>query len=158
MRTWQINMIVNRASNLIFSKKSVVEIISTFLIVLYLYTGISKLITFVVFKEQLYDSPVLNNFASLISWLLPTSEFIISFLLFYPHFRIWGLYSSLVMMSIFTIYVSAILFIDETLPCSCGGILSELSWPGHLIFNFLCVLINVLAIRMERSLKFTKVH
>lgn len=133
-------------------KSTLVEIIAHLFIILFLYTGIAKLMEFDVFQEQLAESPVLAFAAPFIAWALPISEFIISLLLFFPRFRLKGLYASLIIMILFTAYVITILSIDKELPCSCGGIIEALSWTGHLIFNSSFVLLAILAIRIQRKL------
>jgi len=133
-------------------KKLMVELIAHFFIILFLYTGISKLMEFDIFQEQLDDSPVLGPIAPLITFGLPAVEFIVSFLLFMPRYRLKGLYASLILMSAFTIYVVALLSFSTHLPCSCGGIMEELSWKGHLIFNCTSILLALIGIRMQRKL------
>jgi hypothetical protein len=133
-------------------KSTLVEIIAHLFIILFLYTGVAKLMEFDVFQEQLAESPVLAFAAPIIAWGLPITEFIISLLLFFPRFRLKGLYASLIIMILFTAYVITILSIDKELPCSCGGIIEALSWTGHLIFNSSFVLLALLAIRIQRRL------
>lgn len=132
-------------------KKVLVEIIALWFVILFLYTGIAKLVEFAVFKAQLEESPVLEPVAPVIAWALPTVEFIICILLFFPSFRLKGLWATLVIMATFTIYVLIMLLTSPELPCSCGGIIEELSWPGHLVFNGACVLLSLIALKMEKQ-------
>jgi uncharacterized membrane protein YphA (DoxX/SURF4 family) len=134
------------------TKSLLVEIIAHLFIILFLYTGIAKLMEFDVFQEQLAESPVLEPMAPVVAWGLPITEFVISILLFFPRFRLKGLYASFVMMVLFTAYVITILSIDKELPCSCGGIVEALSWKGHLIFNSVLVLLSFAGIRMQKKL------
>jgi uncharacterized membrane protein YphA (DoxX/SURF4 family) len=134
-------------------RSTIVEIIALFFVILFLYTGISKLMDFLVFQEQLAESPVLAPVAPLIAWGLPITEFIVSILLFFPRFRLTGLYASFVLMFLFTGYVIAVLSFSTELPCSCGGIIELLSWKGHLIFNSLLILLAYTAIRMQKKLR-----
>ena len=124
-------------SYMIRRKSLQTEIISLLFVVLFLYTGISKLLDFPIFKEQLNDSPILHLFANVVVWGLPVTEFVVSILLFLPSFRYVGLWASLVLLSAFTLYVLTVLFYDKTLPCSCGGIIGSLSWKAHLVVNIL---------------------
>jgi uncharacterized membrane protein YphA (DoxX/SURF4 family) len=134
-------------------KTLLIEIIALFFVCLFLYTGVAKLMDFDVFKGQLEESPVLEPVAPLIAWGLPIVEFIVCILLFFPRWRLKGLYAAFVLMVIFTGYVIALLTTSTELPCSCGGIIEELSWPGHLIFNSLLIIISFAAIKMERGRK-----
>jgi hypothetical protein len=52
-----------------------------------------------------------------------------------------------VMMIIFTIYILAIIRFSKHLPCSCGGIISELSWKEHLFLNVFLILLAAIGIR-----------
>ena len=72
-------------------------------------------------------------------------------MLFIPAFRLKGLYLSGILMTVFTIYVIAILFIDSQLSCSCGGIIEELSPKQHLLFNSTCVVLCLIAIIVARK-------
>jgi len=139
-------------------KKSIlVEIIALWFVILFLYTGIAKLMDFAVFKAQLEESPVLESVAPIIAWSLPFIEFVVCFLLFFPRYRLIGLYASLIMMVTFTAYVIILLITSPELPCSCGGIIEALSWQGHLIFNSVMVLLSVAGIRMQKAIKQNKI-
>jgi uncharacterized membrane protein YphA (DoxX/SURF4 family) len=135
------------------SKATIVEIISVLFIILFLYTGISKLMEYSVFKEQIAENPILKPFASFIAWSLPLTEFIVSLMLIIPRWRLKGLYVSLALMIAFTLYIGAIMIFYKELPCSCGGIISQLSWTGHLIFNSIFILLAYIGVRLERQLR-----
>lgn len=131
-------------------KTLLVDIISIWFVILFMYTGIAKFMEFGVFKAQLEESPVMEPVAPVIAWGLPILEFIISVFLFVPRLRLKGLYGTFLLMTAFTIYVLVMLLTSPELPCSCGGIIEQLSWPGHLIFNTLMVILSVVGIRLER--------
>jgi len=137
-------------------KSTLVEIIAHLFIILFLYTGIAKLMEFDVFQEQLAESPVLEPVAPIVTFGLPAIEFIVAFMLFFPRYRLKGLYASFLLMIAFTIYVIALLSFSTQLPCSCGGIMEELSWKGHLIFNCTSILLAFIAIRMQWRLNRAK--
>lgn len=132
-------------------KSALLEIIAHLFIVLYLYTGISKFMEFDLFQEQLIESPVLRPVALLVSWSIPIVEFCIALMLFVPRTRLYGLYSSFIIMVVFTVYVSIILIIDKELPCSCGGIVEALSWKGHLVFNLIFTVLALVGIRLYKK-------
>jgi len=134
-------------------KKTIVEVTSILYIILFLYTGISKLIDYSIFREQIAESPILMPIAKPIAVILPWVEFFVVFLLTIPRWRLKGLYMSLGLMTIFIIYIVAILMSNKHLPCSCGGILQELSWTGHLVFNTVSFFLAILAIKIERDLR-----
>jgi uncharacterized membrane protein YphA (DoxX/SURF4 family) len=133
-------------------KEVIVESIALYFVILFLYTGITKLMEFDVFQEQLSESPILEPVASVTALGIPAVEFIISIMLFIPRFRSIGLYATLTLMIAFTIYVIALVSFSTQLPCSCGGIMEELSWQGHLVFNCASILLAFVAIGMQRRL------
>lgn len=133
-------------------KKTIVELIAHIFIILFLYTGISKLMDFEVFKAQLEDSPVLKTIAPVVAWGLPMIEFVVSILLFIPRYRLTGLYSAFSLMILFTGYVITILTIDKELPCSCGGIIGLLSWKAHLALNIILIGFAAIAIRLKKQM------
>jgi uncharacterized membrane protein YphA (DoxX/SURF4 family) len=135
------------------SKSTLVEIIGFLFIILFLYTGISKLMEYSVFKEQIAESPILEPVAPFIAWTLPLTEFFVSLLLIIPRWRLKGLYASLFLMIAFTIYIGTIMTFNEKLPCSCGGIISLLSWRDHLIFNSLFIILGYMGVRMQRQIR-----
>lgn len=137
------------------SKSTIVEIISVLFIILFLYTGISKLMEYGVFKEQIADSPILQPIALVIAWGLPLTEFLVTILLIIPRWRLKGLYASLILMIAFTLYIGAIMTFNKELPCSCGGIISELSWQGHLVFNSIFILLAMAGLLLERKIRKT---
>jgi len=133
-------------------KSLLVEIISMLFVILFLYTGISKLLEFDVFQEQLAESPLLEPVAPIVAWGLPITEFILCLLLFFPRYRLQGLYATFTLMVLFTGYIILLLTSDKELPCSCGGIVEALSWKGHLIFNSTLILLSFSAIRMQKRM------
>jgi thiol-disulfide isomerase/thioredoxin len=135
-----------------------VNIISYFFILLFLYTGIDKFMAINTFKDQLASSPLLSSVAGFAAWALPITEIILAIVLFVPAWRLKGLYASLGLMILFTIYLVAILSIDDHLNCSCGGIVEDLSPWQHLLFNGAAIFLSALAIvaarRQQLSLRF----
>jgi len=130
---------------------TIVEIISVLYMILFLYTGVSKLTDYNVFREQLIDSPVLSPVAKPVALLLPWTEFAVVLLLLYPPWRLTGLYASLLLMVVFTSYILVILSFSDHLPCSCGGIIQQLSWKQHLLFNSAFIVAAIWAILLQRK-------
>lgn len=134
-------------------KSLIVDICSILFISLFLYTAISKLAEYSIFKQQIEESPVLANISSLIAAGLPAFELLVTFLLVIPRWRLKGLYGALLLMISFTIYIVSILMINERLPCSCGGLIAEMSWTQHLVFNTIFIGVALLGIIIERQIK-----
>jgi methylamine utilization protein MauE len=119
-----------------FAKKSnIVEIISSLLIILFIYTGLNKMLDYDTFKFQLGRSPFVQPIAGFIAATLPAGELLIALALILKRTRLLGLYASFFLMALFTGYIWAMLHYSYYVPCSCGGILAAMSWNDHLIFN-----------------------
>src|SRR6476660_2021273 len=112
-----------------------IEIISALLIFLFVYTAISKIITHNSFEAVLHESSLLKEFSNILSWLIPGTEILISILLFFPRFRNIGLLFSALLLTAFTGYIGYMILFTPKLPCSCGGVLKNLDWKMHIIFN-----------------------
>jgi hypothetical protein len=132
------------------------ETVTVIFIILFLYTGIDKIMDHLVFKEQIAESPILAPVASFAVILLPFFELTTVLLLVVPRFRLKGLYVALCLMLLFTGYIGAILCFDKHLPCSCGGLISQLSWKQHLLFNSICIALNLVGIYAEKRVSETK--
>jgi uncharacterized membrane protein YphA (DoxX/SURF4 family) len=136
-------------------KRTIIQFIALFFTALFLYSGISKLLEYPVFREELAMSPVLRPFEGILVWLLPLIELVTAIWLIFPRWRSRGLYTTLVLMISFTCYAVQLSLYDSSLPCSCGGIIEQLSWKGHLIFNVSCIILalsGILLIRSGRSI------
>jgi hypothetical protein len=130
-----------------------VEIISALFIFIFVYTSISKVLDYTSFKTVLSKSPLIGNSADLTAWMLPVVELVISLCLFFPRTRGLGLKLTLGLMTLFTIYVLYMLLFVPDLPCSCGGVISAMSWTQHLFFNIALTIIALIGILKLNTLK-----
>ena len=135
-------------------KNNIVSIISALFILLFLYTALTKLSDFHRFRAMLYGSPWVGKLAPTIAWGLPLTEICISILLFFPKSRRLGLWCSLILMSIFTVYIAYMLYFSSVRPCNCGGVLQLMTWNQHLIFNIFFTLLAILGLWLDKKLGF----
>ena len=82
-------------------------------------------------------------------WAIPAGELLISAALIIHRTRTAGLYLSLFLMLLFTGYIFMMLKYSTYLPCSCGGILSSMSWRHHFIFNLAFTGVTLLGIVIQ---------
>jgi hypothetical protein len=134
-------------------RTTIVEIICSLLIILFIYTGLNKMLDYAKFKAEMGRSPFIESISSVIAVTLPIGELLMAFLLIIKRTRLLGLYLSLFTMFLFTGYVWLMLNYAYDLPCSCGGILAELSWQDHLKFNASFTLLAIVGIYIETSIK-----
>lgn len=127
-------------------ERNIITIISYLYLLLFFYAAFSKLLDFQTFTLQLAQSPLLSAYASIIGISVPGIEIIIALLLAFEKFRYLGLYASFTLMLMFTAYIYIILNFSDFVPCSCGGVLEDLSWTQHLVFNLVFILLSSVAI------------
>jgi len=152
-RTHKRNLFVRVITFSWLNQRLSVHIIALLFVMLFLYTGIAKLMEFDVFQEQLMDSPILAFAVPTVAWGLPITEFIVSIALFIPRYRLTGLYAAFILMILFTAYVGILLSISTQLPCSCGGIMEALSWPAHLVVNVILIGLALTGIILAKKIK-----
>jgi len=131
-------------------KNSSLNLVAALFIFLFTYTALSKLIEHDLFRNTLSRSPLIGPYSGIVSLVLPITELIIAGLLFFPKTKLTGLYSSFVLMILFTTYLSYMIIFTKDLPCSCGGVLQQLSWQQHLWLNIFLTALAALGIYMRR--------
>jgi hypothetical protein len=125
------------------------ELISSLLIFLFGYTAISKLLSIHRFEAVLEQSPLISSGAALLAWQVPLAELAIVLLLFFPATSKLGLWASALVLSLFTIYLVYMVLFSRYLPCSCGGVINNMSWPEHIGFNLVFIGLSVAALKLE---------
>ncbi len=132
-------------------RKLIVHFLTLLFIFLFSYAALSKLISYSVFKDQLTQVPFLAFAAPFLVWAVPGVELSVVVLLLWPSLRRCGILSFLGLMLMFTGYLVYTLYFSPYTPCSCGGIISGMSWRSHILFNLLFIGLAVLAILLEPS-------
>ncbi|MBB5440105.1 putative membrane protein YphA (DoxX/SURF4 family) [Pedobacter sp. AK017] len=104
-------------------------------ILLFLYAAFSKLYDFQKFKVQLGQSPILSDFTLLVALLVPGVEVLIAIGLAFRRSLLPALWASYGLMWMFIVYIIVILKFTDRPVCNCGGVLEQMSWDVHLLFN-----------------------
>jgi hypothetical protein len=128
------------------NRKAIVEVIAALFILLFLYTGISKSIVIDKTVNVINITPVLKQFAFETAWAIVILEYIAAALLFIPTTKKAGLYLSLSLMMGFTGYIIYMMSFVPDLPCSCGGVVSNLTWHNHLYFNLSFIILSIIGL------------
>lgn len=111
-------------------------------IALWLYAAVPKLRNIQYFKEVLKSQAIPKWTVPWLTWMLPIVELGTVVLLIVPETRLMGMYVSLLMMVVFTVYVSGIIYqVYNIYPCPCGGVFSRMGWKKHFRVNLLLTLI-----------------
>lgn len=132
-------------------RKIAIEIISFLFILLFIYAALNKLADYQKFVIQIGQSPLLTGFGDTIPWMVISAEIVTAVLFVIPTFRLAALFCSLCLMAMFTTYIFAILNFSSYVPCSCGGILENLGWTDHLVFNLCFVLLALVGIVLQAN-------
>jgi hypothetical protein len=123
------------------------------LVVLFAYTALNKLFALTRFRFQLTQFPWLSTHPALLAWAIIGAEIGIVALLLTPRRILIGFIASLILLFLFTTYLLIMLLTAPHLPCTCGGVLEQLSWPQHICLNLLFIGIAALGIVSERQLR-----
>lgn len=106
------------------------------LILLWIYSGVSKLIESEETQQQILSQIFPKEISRVILWSVSIIEILAALLLSFRTTRRTGIAISVVLMGVFILYIcSVVLGLFRYTPCSCGGIIANLSWTQHLIFN-----------------------
>ena len=127
-------------------RKIFIEIICALFILLFVYAALTKIEDFEKFRVQLGNSPIIAPLANWMAWIIPILEISITLLFFFKRFQLIALYASFSLMVMFSTYIVAIIKFSEYIPCSCGGILQNMTWNEHLLFNIGFVFLGIVGI------------
>lgn len=137
-------------------RKITVDIVVFLYILLLVYAALTKLLDYQKFVIQLGQSPLLTRHAILLAWAVPFIELGISALLIIPRTRLSGLYAAFSLMVMFTTYIILASRFSDYVPCSCGGVLEDMTWTQHLIFNGVFILLGLAAILLYPGTRMTE--
>jgi len=137
------------------TKQVTLECVCALLILLFLYASISKFLDFKTFIDQVNNQPLPNSWTPFLVWAIPLVEIAISIALLFEYTRLLGLYAALIVMMIFTFYTGIVLLhFFPYIPCSCGGVITHLTWKQHLLLNLFYILISVLGVIQQHRKRF----
>ena len=122
-----------------------IKIIPLLLVILFAYTGASKLLGHAKTLSQLKDTGLPAPLPQIAAYVVPIAELVIALLLSVERSRLAGLWSAVFAMLFFTGYVAVILS-GNNIPCSCGGVISAMTWKQHLYFNILLLMLSILSL------------
>ncbi|MGK7391834.1 MAG: MauE/DoxX family redox-associated membrane protein [Candidatus Cyclobacteriaceae bacterium M2_1C_046] len=123
------------------TQQNITLIITGILILVFAYTGISKFLDMETFRSQMLSQPIPAFIKIPLSWILPALEIFVAIFLISVRTRFKGYFFATALMTVFTGY-TALMTLDafSHTPCSCGGIISTLSWEQHLFLNAVLLL------------------
>ena len=127
----------------------VIQVIVFLLIFLFVYAAFMKLLAIDQFRVQIGQSPLLTRWADTLSWAVPCAELVISLHLCFRSTRTLGLFASFGLMFMFTTYIIVVMNFSPYVPCSCGGVLEDMTWGQHLVFNVAFIVLALVGILLS---------
>ena len=128
-------------------KTSAVDVIVFLLIFLWVYAAISKLADYDQSRTQMLEQVFSNAVSEILVWAIPLAELGTALLLISHKTKTRGMYVSFSLLFVFTFYIIVVLTgVFDRIPCSCGGILENLSWTEHLLFNVFFLVLTLIAL------------
>ncbi len=134
-------------------RKIILYCITILFIMLFLYTGTSKLLSDQTFFSQAQRFPFLKPIAGWLVWMIPVLELFIAVLLIHARWRLIGLYAYFVLMSLFTAYMILLVHNSDDVVCGCGGALNKIPPEMHILFNVALTILAIPAILLEKRFK-----
>ena len=134
------------------SRKVILEVICSLLMLLFLYASVTKLLDLQTFRHDMLNQPFPKWFAHILVWWVPTLEIALTIGLVIEGTRRYALWGSLILMFLFTLYTSlALAHAFRYVPCSCGGIIKRLNWRQHFALNLAFTVLAFSGIRLHKK-------
>lgn len=136
-------------------KKNIINLASILLLALFSYSAIVKGYDINLFQGQMIQSPLLPlSLIKILSYAIPIFELIVAVLLIFDNTREVGFHLSYFIMLLFTLYLlTLVMFFGHNIPCACGGILGNMGYTTHIVFNTFFTLLSLLAIIFYKQSK-----
>ncbi|RQO77791.1 hypothetical protein DBR40_07390 [Pedobacter sp. KBW01] len=137
--------------------ETALDLITYLYVLLFFYTACSKMITYSSFNKILSELPYLASLHAILAPAFIGLEVVLGILLIIPRTRIKGLWGAMLLMMVFTVYLGYNIIERTKLPCSCGGVISGMTWPHHLLFNSAFIAMAIAGLYINNRLKQTKI-
>jgi hypothetical protein len=130
-------------------KRTIGYICLLLLILLFVYAGTAKYLDMAGFRVDMRNQVFPDSWVPFIVYGLPALEILTALSLIWERTRMMGLFISLGLLLCFALYTAlVILKVFDKKPCSCGGIISGLSWGQHMAFDLFFIVVTIIAINL----------
>ena len=133
--------------------KTVIELIASVLILLFMYAAVSQVVFHNTYYTQLNRSLINGLFAGIITWLIPVVHILLAWLLWRPSTKLAGFICSLGVVSLYTIYLFIMLPLGSKAACQCGELWQKASLEINILFNLAVILLTAVGIILMGRLK-----
>lgn len=135
-------------------KETWLRIISGLIGAMFFYAALSKLVDYEQSNWEMRNQVFTDFVADVLTWLVPSIEILLVMGLNYRPTRIFGLWASLGLLTVFTVYIILVLGkVFDRVPCSCGGVIGQLSYDWHMVFNFAFITLAIIGLWIEENWK-----
>jgi hypothetical protein len=118
---------------------------------IFLYAGILKLLELNTFYAQLAKSPLIPlGFNKIVGISVISIELYTCYLIYKKQFD-KALFISFSIMTFFTFYIGYLISFSYFTPCSCGGILEDMTWENHFVFNLVLTVLTAIAYLIKKD-------
>jgi len=148
MKTQQYFNIRIHIQSLIKKHEEGLDTIVNLFFILFMYAAMNKLMEFDKFQLQISKSPVITSLAPVLAWMIPSVEIVISIMLYLQRTVLIALYASIGLISLFTVYIIAVLNFNEAIPDNMG-VLNNSGWVMHVFFNLVFVGLGILGVLLK---------
>lgn len=133
-------------------KESIFLVVSGLIAALFFYAAMAKLMDYDKSLSEMRNQIFPVFIAKTLTWLIPVIEIVLSLLLLFPSSRKMALWVSLLLLIAFTLYIAVVMTgVFGRIPCSCGGILENMSYGIHLMFNLFFIAIAIFGLLTENN-------
>ncbi|RZM26957.1 MAG: hypothetical protein EOO88_15105 [Pedobacter sp.] len=130
-------------------KEPITTTIASLLAALLFYAAMSKLMNYEQSRNEMLNQVFPRSWAIILTWLIPGLELLITLTLLFKQTLRYGLWAATLLLGAFSIYIAVVMTgVFGRVPCSCGGILKNMGYPTHLLFNLFFVAIGITGIKL----------
>lgn len=127
------------------------KLLAALIAAMFFYASLSKLSDYALNLYQMKSQIFPVWMAMILAWLIPVIELFVALGLLFRPIRLRAFYAAFALLLLFSIYiVIAMSGAFGRIPCSCGGILKNMTYWNHLIFNLTFMFLAVLGIAIEQ--------
>lgn len=133
--------------------RTVIEVIASLLIVLFLYAAITQVAFHPIFQSQVDRSLSNAALSGTIAWLLPVIQSAMAWLLWRPSTRLAAFGCTMAIVGCYTIYLVMMLPGAYKSYCHCGELWQQATLETNILVNLAVILLSATAIIITGGFK-----
>lgn len=114
---------------------------------LFCYAALSKLLHYQQSENEMLNQIFPRPWALVFTWLIPSLELLLVIGLLWKTTQRVAMWAATLLLLLFSLYIALVMSgVFGRVPCSCGGILKNMSYGMHLVFNLLFMIVGIYGI------------